>query len=143
MKPLNAALCALAFLGTARAETPEAGLPHAFDAGWHGQKTCELLYETAEVRVGQCTFPPGVGHERHYHNAHFGYVLAGGRMQIADASCSQEAEFTAGTKWQRDARTVHEAINVGDTTASYLIVEPRPDIATRSGTPSVTPAVSD
>lgn len=34
-------------------------LPEAFDAGWKGKKTCELLYETESVRVGQCSFPPG------------------------------------------------------------------------------------
>ena len=27
-------------------------LPEAFDAGWKGEKTCELLYETDSVRVG-------------------------------------------------------------------------------------------
>ena len=52
-----------------------ADLPHAFDAGWQGEKTCELLYETDSVRVGQCSFPPGVGHEKHFHNPHYGYLV--------------------------------------------------------------------
>jgi hypothetical protein len=31
-------------------------LPEAFDAGWKGEKTCQLLYETESARVGRCTF---------------------------------------------------------------------------------------
>jgi hypothetical protein len=32
-----------------------------------------------------------------------------------------------GMTWSTDVITVHEAMNVGDTTARYLIVEPRPE----------------
>ena len=60
------------------------GLPHAFEAGWKGEKTCELMFEDASVRVGRCIFPPGVGHEKHYHSPHFGYVLEGGTLKITD-----------------------------------------------------------
>ncbi|MDX1381232.1 MAG: cupin domain-containing protein [Xanthomonadales bacterium] len=101
------------------------GLPHAFEAGWHGQKTCELLYETAAVRVGLCTFPPGVGHEKHYHEPHFGYVLEGGTLRIVDADGERTVATTSGGTWSTTERTVHEALNVGDTTTRYLIVEPR------------------
>lgn len=107
------------------AEQP-ATLPHAFDAGWQGQKTCELLFETAEVRVGQCAFPPGVGHEKHYHQPHFGYVLESGTLRIVDGTGERTVTTEAGTTWQTSERTVHEALNIGDTTARYLIVEPRP-----------------
>jgi len=101
------------------------GLPHAFEAGWKGQQTCTLLYETDEVRVGRCSFPPGVGHEKHYHNPHFGYVLEGGTMRMKDQSGESEATFETGLSWSSDKVRVHEAVNIGDTTASYLIVEPR------------------
>lgn len=103
------------------------GLPHAFEAGWKGQKTCTLLYETSEVRVGRCSFPPGVGHEKHYHYPHFGYVLEGGTMKVKDSSGESEGTFEAGTSWANDESRIHEAVNIGDTTASYLIVEPRVD----------------
>lgn len=116
-----ALLCCAAL---ARADGSD-GLPHAFEAGWQGQQTCEVLYETAEVRVGYCAFPPGVGHERHYHDPHFGYVLEGGTLRIADAEGEETVTTVAGSTWSTDARTVHEAVNVGDTTTRYLIVEPR------------------
>jgi quercetin dioxygenase-like cupin family protein len=112
--------------GALMAEETE-GLPHAFDAGWHGLKTCELLYETAEVRVGQCEFPPGIGHEKHYHNPHFGYTLEGATLEVTDQDGVREAEMQTGMTWSTDVITVHEAMNVGDTTARYLIVEPRPE----------------
>lgn len=101
------------------------GLPHAFDAGWQGQKTCELLYETPQVRVGRCSFPPGVGHEQHYHNPHFGYVLAGGTLRIESASGETIVTTKTGDTWTTETMTVHQAVNIGDTTTSYLIVEPR------------------
>ncbi|HET6566073.1 MAG TPA: cupin domain-containing protein [Xanthomonadales bacterium] len=100
-------------------------LPHAFDAGWEGKETCTLLYETPEVRVGQCSFPPGTGHEKHYHNPHFGYVLEGATMQVQDADGEKAVVTETGGTWSTTGRTVHQAINTGNTTASYIIVEPR------------------
>jgi len=101
-------------------------LPNAFDAGWKGEKTCELLYETDSVRVGRCVFPPGIGHEKHFHYPHFGYVLEGGTLSITDAAGVTEVRQTiAGKSWSTDKITVHEALNIGDTTTSYLIVEPK------------------
>jgi quercetin dioxygenase-like cupin family protein len=107
-----------------RAEDTES-LPHAFEAGWQGNQTCQLLHETSKVRVGKCTFAPGVGHEKHYHNPHFGYVLEGGTMLIQGADGETEMVAKAGSSWETIERTVHQAMNVGSTTASYLIVEPR------------------
>jgi quercetin dioxygenase-like cupin family protein len=104
---------------------PQPGLPHAFEAGWQGRQTCSLLYENEEVRVGRCEFPPGVGHEKHYHEPHFGYVLEGGTLRITDANGTREITTESGADWTTTTRTVHEAVNIGDTTTSYLIVEPR------------------
>ena len=102
------------------------GLPEAFDAGWKGEKTCELLYETESVRVGRCSFPPGIGHEKHFHYPHFGYVLEGGTLSITDDAGAGEVRQTiTGKSWSTDKITVHEALNIGDTTTSYLIVEPK------------------
>ena len=103
-------------------EEPE--LPHALNAGWKGQKTCELLFEDENNRVARCTFPPGVGHEKHYHNPHFGYVLAGGSLRITDKEGEREVTTRTGGSWSTETVTVHEAMNIGETTTSYLIVEP-------------------
>jgi quercetin dioxygenase-like cupin family protein len=115
----------LAVLALPMAQAVDDGdLPHAFDAGWKGVQTCHLLYETATVRVGQCSFPPGVGHEKHYHNPHFGYVLEGATMLIQDQTGERAAVTEAGSTWSTSQRTVHQAFNTGDTTARFLIVEP-------------------
>ena len=99
-------------------------IPNAFDAGWKGEETCELLYETESERVGRCVFPPGIGHEKHFHYPHFGYVLEGGTLSITDAAGATEVRQTiAGKSWSTEKITVHEALNIGDTTTSYLIVE--------------------
>ena len=100
-------------------------LPHAFAAGWEGQKTCEVLFEDHTVRVGRCVFPPGIGHEKHYHSPHFGYVLEGGVLRIADSNGVREVTTRAGGDWSTTTVTVHEAMNIGDNTTSYLIVEPK------------------
>ena len=98
-------------------------LPHAFDAGWQGQKTCEVLFEDDSARVGRCVFPPGIGHEKHYHNPHFGYVLEGGALRIVDSNGEREVTTRAGGDWSTTTITVHEALNIGETTTSYLIME--------------------
>ena len=103
-------------------EKPE--LPHAFDAGWKGQKTCELLFADDSIRVARCVFPPGVGHEKHYHEPHFGYVLEGGTLSIVDSNGEREVTTETGRSWSTTTVTVHQAVNIGDTTTSYLIMEP-------------------
>jgi quercetin dioxygenase-like cupin family protein len=101
-----------------------ADLPDALEAGWKGQNTCELLDEYEQVRVLRCTAPPGVGHERHSHpRGDFGYVLSGGKMQVTDAKGTQVVEDKVGDHWVSGPIEWHEAVNVGDTTLSYLIVE--------------------
>jgi len=101
-------------------------LPEAFDAGWQGEDTCELLYETESVRVARCSFPPGIGHEKHFHYPHFGYVLQGGLLRITDAEGGvEERQTTTGKSWSTSGITIHEALNIGDTTTSYLIIEPK------------------
>jgi quercetin dioxygenase-like cupin family protein len=118
-----AAICLAQATGAAAGgEAPD--LPHAFEAGWKGQETCSVLFEDASVRVARCIFPPGVGHEKHYHNPHFGYVLEAGRLRIEDSGGRREIETRAGADWSTSEITVHEAVNVGDSTTSYLIVEP-------------------
>ncbi len=105
------------------------GLPHAFEAGWKGTQVCELLYENTTVRVGRCVFPPGIGHEKHFHRPHFGYTLSTATMTITDADGTVVNEIQEGTTWSSDSLTVHEVVNTGTTTASYIIVEPIPQVA--------------
>jgi hypothetical protein len=47
-------------------------LPDPLEAGWQGKAVCEHLHEDEDQRILRCTFPPGVGHERHFHVKHVG-----------------------------------------------------------------------
>ena len=100
-------------------------LPDPLAAGWKGESVCELVHDGLKQRVLRCTFPPGVGHERHYHAAHVGYVLEGGRMEVTDESGTRVVETTASSSWHSDGVDWHEVVNVGDTSTSYLIIEPK------------------
>lgn len=108
----------------ATASVQRAPLPMALCAGWQGERVCELLHEDARIRVLRCTFPPGVGHEPHYHPPHFGYVLEGESvMRITTSDAVVERPVRAGGHFSSDAEVRHEALNVGDETTTYLIVE--------------------
>jgi len=99
-------------------------LPDPIEAGWQGQPVCELLQANADIRIFRCVFPPGVGHERHFHAGHFGYALSGGTMRITDASGTREARLTAGSHFSSEGIEWHEVLNIGDTEVSYLMIEP-------------------
>ena len=115
-----ALVASLAALGACA--TPPS-LPDPLEAGWNGAAVCEKLHEDRDQRVLRCTFPPGVGHERHYHGPHFGYALAGGRMRITDARGIREVEIATGSSFTSAGVDWHEVLNVGYTTVTYLIVE--------------------
>ncbi|WP_370179161.1 cupin domain-containing protein [Alteriqipengyuania sp.] len=124
LRPVFAIAAAIASLGFASASAaPE--LPSALEAGWEGEHVCTLQHQTATHRVLRCTFPPGVGHERHYHPAHYGYALSGGTMQITDASGTRTVDLATGADYSSDGTPWHEVVNVGETTVTYLIVEER------------------
>lgn len=110
-------------LALAPAGGAEPALPDALTAGWQGKKVCELLHQTATNRVLRCTFPPGVGHERHFHPAHFGYALSGGRMRITTAEGTREVEIRRGSSFTSKGVPWHVGRNVGKTTVTYLMVE--------------------
>ena len=113
-----AVLCACATTGEA---VPS--LPSALEAGWDGERVCELRHQTETHRVLKCSFAPGVGHERHYHPAHFGYALSGGTMKLTDANGDRVAEIATGSSYSSEGVEWHQVVNVGDTTVTYLIVE--------------------
>ena len=101
------------------------GLPDPLKAGWKGEKVCEVLIDNENVRTLKCTFPPGVGHEKHFHAKHFGYTLAGGKFKITDASGTREVEIPTGYDFYNEKVEWHEVQNIGDTKAVFLIVEPK------------------
>lgn len=100
-------------------------LPDPLAAGWEGEPVCERIHDGVAQRVLRCTFPPGVGHERHYHAPHFGYVLEGDRMRVTDADGTEVVDIRSHTTWESDGIEWHEVVNVGETTASFLIIEPK------------------
>lgn len=118
-------LISLVALGAcASASAQVAPLPMALCAGWEGERVCEVLQEDAQIRVLRCTFPPGVGHEMHYHAPHFGYVLEGNSvMRITTASGVVDRPVRAGSSFSNDGELVHAALNVGEETTRYLIIE--------------------
>jgi quercetin dioxygenase-like cupin family protein len=103
----------------------KAALPDPLAAGWKGETVCEILQENEKFRALKCTFAPGAGHERHYHASHFGYILEGGKMRITDKTGVVERDLASGGSWKSDGVEWHEAVNIGDTTAIYVIVEPK------------------
>jgi quercetin dioxygenase-like cupin family protein len=112
-------------IGLALLAAAAAPLPSALEAGWQGRKVCELLFENAEMRAARCTFPPGVGHERHTHPPHWGYILEGSTMRITTEAGTVTRELKAGSSWWSDGIAWHEAVNIGTTTGVYLIIEPK------------------
>ncbi|WP_452227009.1 cupin domain-containing protein [Lacinutrix cladophorae] len=98
-------------------------LPDPLQAGWQGESVCEMIHEDKQVRVLKCTFAPGVGHEKHEHQPHFGYTLKGGTFKIKDTSGTKTVHVKTGTSWSKDKVTQHEVLNVGDSTSVYLIIE--------------------
>ena len=100
-------------------------LSDPYEAGWNGEKVCEILEENDEYRILKCTFPPKVGHELHYHKPHFGYTLQGSTFRITDDSGINEYEVPTGFSFSNTEEMSHEVLNIGDSTAVFLIMEPK------------------
>ena len=114
----------VALVACATASAQVAPLPMALCAGWQDERVCEVMQEDAQIRVLRCTFPPGVGHEMHYHPPHFGYVLEGNSvMRITTAAGVVDRPVRAGSSFSNDLEIQHAALNVGTETPRYLIVE--------------------
>ncbi|WP_425389886.1 cupin domain-containing protein [Ekhidna sp.] len=113
------------FFGCAKNSGNELQLPDPLEAGWKGEAVCEVLEENEKVRVLQCTFPPGVGHERHYHPEHFGYTLAGSNFRIKDTTGVREVNVPSGYSFYNEKIEWHEVLNIGTDTAVFLIMEPK------------------
>ncbi|MFK5981795.1 MAG: cupin domain-containing protein [Flavobacteriaceae bacterium] len=100
-------------------------LPDPLKAGWNGESVCQLIKENKALRVLKCTFPPGVGHERHFHKPHFGYTLAGSKFKMKDTTGVKEVQVLTGTNFYSNGTEWHEVLNIGDSTAVFLIMEPK------------------
>jgi len=100
-------------------------LPDPVAAGWQGRSVCEVLREDVDVRIFRCVFPPGVGHERHFHPRHFGYALSGGTMRITSGAGTREVTLETGSYFSSEGIDWHEVVNIGDSVVSYLMVEPK------------------
>lgn len=98
-------------------------LPDPLEAGWAGENVCEVVKENDRIRLLKCVFAPGVGHERHYHNPHSGYTLAGGKFRITDSTGTREVNVPTGSSFGSENVTIHEVLNVGETTGAFLIIE--------------------
>lgn len=103
----------------------EPQLPDPLEAGWNNKAVCEVLEDNDDLRVLKCTFPPNVGHERHYHKPHFGYTLAGSTMKIEDTTGIREVDVPTGYSYFNEGIAWHQALNIGDSTAVFLIIEPK------------------
>lgn len=104
---------------------PKQSLPDPLQAGWKNQPVCEVLEENTKQRILKCTFPPGVGHEKHYHNPHFGYTLKGSKFRITDQNGVKEVDVPTGSTFSKYEVFWHEVLNIGDSTAVFLIIEPK------------------
>jgi len=100
-------------------------LPDPLQAGWEGSSVCEVLVDNDRVRTLKCTFPPGVGHERHFHDPHFGYTVQGSRFRITDTTGTREVNVPTGYDFYHEGIEWHEVLNIGQDTAVFLIVEPK------------------
>lgn len=100
-------------------------LPGPLEAGWKGARVCEALHDGDDHRILRCTFPPGIGHERHYHDRHFGYTLSGARMRITDGDGTRDVDVPTGSSFTSGGVDWHEVVNIGDSTGVFLIVEPK------------------
>jgi quercetin dioxygenase-like cupin family protein len=102
---------------------PDTQLPDPLAAGWLGASVCEVLEENRNIRLLQCTFPPGVGHEKHYHAPHVGYTVTGGTFRITDSVGTKEVNVPTGSSFSNESIIMHEVLNIGETTAQFLIIE--------------------
>ncbi|WNC72328.1 cupin domain-containing protein [Thalassotalea psychrophila] len=126
MKNLNISLTIILVLFITLISTSYANeLPEPLAAGWQGKKVCERLHEDKQQRILRCTFAPGVGHEKHFHAAHFGYAISGGKMRLTSSSGTRDVILKTGSSYTSNGVEWHEVLNIGDTTVVYLIVEPK------------------
>ena len=100
-------------------------LPDPLEAGWKNKTICELVEENEKFRVLKCTFEPGDGPDKHFHDPYFGYALSGSKFRIKDKNGVKEVNLATGSYFYNEGVEWHEVLNIGDSTAVYLIFEPK------------------
>jgi len=99
-------------------------LPDTIEAGWKGEAVCVVLFEDDVIRTGTCTYPPGIGQERHAHTRpYFTYVISGGTLSVTSERGTFESTSITGNSGKSDGVKWHELLNVGETTIKFLFVE--------------------
>lgn len=122
---LNCCVCIFLIPLISSCNTNASQLPDPLEAGWNGEPVCEVLVDNDQMRALKCTFPPGVGHEKHEHAPHFGYTLKGSTFKITDDTGTREVNVPTGYDFHKEETSWHEVQNVGDSTAMFLIIEPK------------------
>lgn len=97
--------------------------PDTIEAGWKGKPVCEVLYEDDKIRTGTCTYPPGVGQDKHGHGPYFTYVVSGGTLKVTSERGTFESTSITGHSSKSDGVKWHELENVGETTVKFLFIE--------------------
>ncbi|HPF45356.1 MAG: cupin domain-containing protein [Alphaproteobacteria bacterium] len=118
MKKIVLALLLLPFSAYAQER-----LPDTIEAGWKGKPVCVVLYEDDEIRTGTCTYPPGVGQDRHTHGPYFTYVISGGTLRVTTENGTRESTSVTGRSGNSKGIKWHELLNVGDTTVQFFFIE--------------------
>lgn len=98
-------------------------LPDTIEAGWKDKPVCEVLYEDDKIRTGTCTYPPGIGQDRHTHGPYFTYVVSGGTLQVKSERGTFESTSTTGNSGKSNGVNWHELENIGETTIKFLFIE--------------------
>ncbi len=98
-------------------------IPDTIEAGWMGKAVCEVLYEDEKIRTGTCTYPPGVGQDRHRHGPYFTYVISGGTLRVTNEKGTFESTSITGNSGKSNGTKWHELLNIGDNTVKFLFIE--------------------
>lgn len=98
-------------------------IPDTFEAGWKGKSVCEVIQEDDLMRMFTCTYPPGGGQDRHYHDPYMGYIVQGGTLRSTGPNGTRVSTSVAGRSFNSPGVEWHELENVGDTTVVILAVE--------------------
>ncbi len=108
--------------------TAQDQLPDTIEAGWQGKPVCEVLYEDEQIRTGTCTYPPGIGQERHTHGPYFTYVVSGGTLRVTSPRGTFESTSVTGNSGKSNGVEWHELLNVGDTTIQFFFIETKYEV---------------
>lgn len=103
--------------------TAQEEIPDTFEAGWKGKTVCEIIEENDAIRMFTCTYPPGGGQDKHYHDPYMGYIVQGGTLRSTGPNGTRESTSVTGQSFNSTGVEWHALENIGDTTVIILGVE--------------------